>query len=88
MLIPIPIMATSKRSADINRLEVVETHDTTYEEVKNNDLKHVNTLGSIRLRHADTNELVLVPQPSSDPNDPLNWQVIRASNDTNLLISC
>lgn len=34
---------------------------------------HNNKLGSLRLRHAETNEIVLIPTPSKDPNDPLNW---------------
>jgi len=36
---------------------------------------HVGTLGHLRLRHAETNEIILVPQPSNDPGDPLNWYV-------------
>jgi len=32
-------------------------------------------LGHIRLREAGTNELILIPTPSDDPNDPLNWYV-------------
>ncbi|USW57028.1 Putative major facilitator superfamily, MFS transporter superfamily [Septoria linicola] len=32
----------------------------------------VHNLGSVRLRDSDGRR-VLVPQPSSDPNDPLNW---------------
>lgn len=31
------------------------------------------TLGRLRLRHVDTNEIILIPTPSNDPNDPLNW---------------
>lgn len=31
------------------------------------------TLGNVRLRHHETNELILIPTPSDDPNDPLNW---------------
>ncbi|KAL1852640.1 hypothetical protein Plec18170_005772 [Paecilomyces lecythidis] len=31
------------------------------------------TLGTIQLRHHDTNQVILVPTPSRDPNDPLNW---------------
>lgn len=31
------------------------------------------TLGNVRLRHHETNEIILIPTPSSDPNDPLNW---------------
>ena len=33
------------------------------------------TLGTVRLRHHETNEIILIPAPSSDPNDPLNWYV-------------
>ncbi|KEQ82937.1 MFS transporter [Aureobasidium pullulans EXF-150] len=32
------------------------------------------TLGHLRLRHAETNEIILIPTPSNDPNDPLNWK--------------
>lgn len=38
----------------------------------------VRTLGNVRLRHHDTNEIILVPAPSSDPRDPLNWYMLRA----------
>jgi hypothetical protein len=31
------------------------------------------TLGNVRLRHHETDEIILIPTPSSDPNDPLNW---------------
>jgi len=31
------------------------------------------TLGNVRLRHQETNEIILIPTPSNDPNDPLNW---------------
>ncbi|CAK7213470.1 hypothetical protein SBRCBS47491_001810 [Sporothrix bragantina] len=31
------------------------------------------SLGTLRLRHEHTNEILLIPQPSNDPNDPLNW---------------
>lgn len=34
---------------------------------------NVATLGHVRLRHIDTQEIILVPTPSSDPKDPLNW---------------
>lgn len=33
------------------------------------------TFGSLRLRNAATNEIILIPTPSNDPNDPLNWLV-------------
>ncbi|KAI0021455.1 major facilitator superfamily domain-containing protein [Xylariomycetidae sp. FL0641] len=31
------------------------------------------TLGNVRLRDRRTNEVILIPTPSNDPNDPLNW---------------
>jgi len=40
------------------------------------DEKHksnIETLGHLRLRDQETNEIILIPRPSSDPNDPLNW---------------
>ncbi|ELQ42331.1 hypothetical protein OOU_Y34scaffold00215g15 [Pyricularia oryzae Y34] len=30
-------------------------------------------LGTVRLRNDQTGEVILVPTPSNDPNDPLNW---------------
>lgn len=33
----------------------------------------VHTLGTVRLHNAQTKEIILVPQPSNDPNDPLQW---------------
>ncbi|KAI1430027.1 major facilitator superfamily domain-containing protein [Xylaria sp. FL1777] len=30
-------------------------------------------LGNVRLRDRHTNEVILIPKPSSDPNDPLRW---------------
>lgn len=30
-------------------------------------------LGNVRLRHQESQTIILVPAPSSDPNDPLNW---------------
>ncbi|KAF2234242.1 MFS general substrate transporter [Viridothelium virens] len=31
------------------------------------------TLGNLRLRNVETNEVILIPTPTGDPNDPLNW---------------
>lgn len=39
------------------------------------DKLHIHTLGSVQLRHVDTNEIILIPTPSTGPNDPLNWSV-------------
>ncbi|KAF5656720.1 major facilitator superfamily transporter [Fusarium heterosporum] len=32
-----------------------------------------NNLGELRLRNEETNEIILIPTPTNDPNDPLNW---------------
>lgn len=37
---------------------------------------HTKTLGSLRLRNVETNERILIPTPSADPNDPLNRSTI------------
>lgn len=39
------------------------------------NLQRVQTLGSVKLRHEDNKEIILIPTPSDDPNDPLNWYV-------------
>ncbi|KAL2417987.1 hypothetical protein ABEF95_002438 [Exophiala dermatitidis] len=41
-------------------------------EANDEDMPQVETLGTVRLRHVTTNELLLVPKPSDDPDDPLN----------------
>ncbi|KAJ8126633.1 hypothetical protein O1611_g7005 [Lasiodiplodia mahajangana] len=40
------------------------------------DEKRGATLGNVRLRDRHTNEIILIPTPSNDPNDPLNWSQI------------
>ncbi|KAJ5666379.1 uncharacterized protein N7477_008827 [Penicillium maclennaniae] len=45
-------------------------YDNTLKKEITNPIK---TLGHLRLRHAETNEVILVPTPSADPKDPLNW---------------
>ncbi|KAK4186448.1 major facilitator superfamily domain-containing protein [Podospora australis] len=42
-------------------------------EVERIEKTRKRTLGNVRLRHHETNEIILIPTPSSDPNDPLNW---------------
>lgn len=32
-----------------------------------------HALGNVRIRNQETNALIFIPTPSSDPNDPLNW---------------
>ncbi|KIW99951.1 uncharacterized protein Z518_10879 [Rhinocladiella mackenziei CBS 650.93] len=36
------------------------------------DVQRVQTLGSVRLQKQGTNQIILIPTPSDDPNDPLN----------------
>ena len=43
-----------------------------YEDPKAEQVRQ-RTLGNVRLRHHETNEIILIPTPSNDPNDPLNW---------------
>jgi hypothetical protein len=47
---------------DIQKTESLQQIDT-----------RTNVLGSLRLRHEETNEIILIPAPTDDPNDPLNW---------------
>ncbi|KAI1500062.1 major facilitator superfamily domain-containing protein [Biscogniauxia marginata] len=35
--------------------------------------RKLRTLGNVRLRDHHTHEIILIPTPSNDPNDPLNW---------------
>jgi hypothetical protein len=35
-------------------------------------------LGRVQLR-SESGEIILVPKPSSDPNDPLNWSVFKST---------
>ncbi|KAF9696857.1 hypothetical protein EKO04_005704 [Ascochyta lentis] len=37
------------------------------------EIRKKNNLGSLQLRHVDSNQIILIPSPTSDPNDPLNW---------------
>jgi hypothetical protein len=55
--------------------ETPVTVEAVNDDVPKNPARRVATLGSIRHRHEHTNEIILVPTPSSDPNDPLNWYV-------------
>lgn len=49
-------------------LELPDTHEKTVA-----GGQKTQTLGTIQLRNDQTNEVILVPTPSNDPNDPLNW---------------
>lgn len=48
-------------------------HPEDHEDTKVVGAMRQRTLGNVRLRHHETNEIILVPTPSNDPNDPLNW---------------
>lgn len=52
---------------------------TSLVEVKSSsdDEPALNTLGHVRLRDKDTHAIILIPTPSDDPKDPLNWSVYR-----------
>ena len=54
--------------ADIIASPLDIDHDVDYLEKK-----RIQTLGNVRLRQHDTNEIILIPTPSNDPSDPLNW---------------
>jgi len=49
-------------------MDIAENFDGEVDKVKK-----VETLGSLRLRHHETHEIILIPTPTRDPNDPLNW---------------
>lgn len=52
--------------------EVASATDLSKVESSTEGLR-LRTLGTVRLRHHETNEIILIPTPSKDPNDPLNW---------------
>lgn len=41
-----------------------------------NATRHEKTLGELRLCDPETDIIILIPTPTNDPNDPLNWSVI------------
>ncbi|KAI9708381.1 MAG: hypothetical protein M1820_004085 [Bogoriella megaspora] len=46
-------------------------------ESKSEEPMQGTSLGHLRLRNIETNEIILIPTPSNDPNDPLNWSKTR-----------
>jgi hypothetical protein len=46
----------------------MESPDTSFSAAE-----RVATYGTVQHRDPVTNAIVLIPKPSSDPNDPLNW---------------
>ncbi|KAF4334662.1 transcription factor Pig1p [Fusarium beomiforme] len=47
--------------------------DNTTKDNMSSPFARNNNLGELRLRHEETNEIILIPTPTNDPNDPLNW---------------
>ncbi|THV80436.1 MFS general substrate transporter [Aureobasidium pullulans] len=47
--------------------------DIEFAQISEPNMDRVRTLGSVRLTREGTNERILFPKPSNDPNDPLNW---------------
>lgn len=43
------------------------------ETVRNSSNVEMGPMDTIGLKHNKSGKFVLVPQPSDDPNDPLNW---------------
>lgn len=48
---------------------------------------HWHTLGHVRLRDANTNNIILIPPPSLDPNDPLRWYVLFSACGKDFLLT-
>ena len=47
--------------------------DPITEAIKPEQMQKIKTLGSVQLHNKDTKQLILIPTPSDDINDPLNW---------------
>lgn len=56
-----------------NKMEPATTLESVPSHSKLEAIEVVHTLGTVRLHNAQTKEIILVPQPSNDPNDPLQW---------------
>lgn len=55
----------------MSRINDEETLDTAIA-----TLAPTKTLGSLQLRDKTTQKILLIPTPSGDPNDPLNWYTL------------
>jgi len=53
-------------------VDIAANLDPRFESPRDEKLRK-QTLGNVRLMHHDSKGLILVPRPTSDPNDPLNW---------------
>ena len=61
--------ATEAENSDLEPTKTVQIDATEHKHI----IKRVQTLGSVRHRHEHTGQIILIPTPSKDPNDPLNW---------------
>lgn len=57
-------------------LPEVDTIEELSTDTASNAIGKIQTLGSVRLHSKHTKQRILIPQPSSDPADPLNWLVL------------
>ena len=67
------LQSIKRSSAMATTIEASAPTESINVEPTKEPIKRVNTLGTVRHRHEHTNEVLLVPTPSADPNDPLNW---------------
>ncbi|KAL8740152.1 MAG: hypothetical protein Q9190_007115 [Brigantiaea leucoxantha] len=64
------------KSVDLERIGERQGYvvDTQYLSTAGKD---VGVVGSGQYKLAKDNHTILIPQPSDDPNDPLNWSTVR-----------
>ena len=63
----------AQAEADRIYLSLTTTMADVEESLHDREEFHLRSLGHLRLRHEHTNEIILTPSPSLDPNDPLRW---------------
>jgi MFS family permease len=66
---PEGIPAKEAENSDLEPTKTVQIDATEQKRL----MKRIHTLGSVRHRHEHTGQIILIPAPSKDPNDPLNW---------------
>ena len=64
-------VASSAEMVEMKDSRILENGDNIFIEV----VSKVQSLGSVRLRSATTGDIVLVPTPTKDPNDPLVYSI-------------
>ncbi len=66
---PEAMLAKEAENSDLEPTKTVQIDATEHKHL----MKRTHTLGSVRHRHEHTGQIILIPTPSKDPNDPLNW---------------